>query len=71
MPVMGIPVAKKDESAKDELKEERINLMAEPSFVRKLEKAAKSLGLSISAYLRIAALEKMKRDARADTSPDA
>ena len=55
---------------KTERKDVRINLMVERSFSRKIEKAAQALGLSVSAYLRIAAIEKMKKDARADREDD-
>lgn len=49
---------------KKEIKEGRINLMAEPSWIKKLERAAAIMGVSVSAYLRVAANEKMRRDAR-------
>ncbi len=55
-----------DVADKKETKQARINLMAEEGWVRRVERAARAMGLSLSAYIRVACNEKMKRDARED-----
>ena len=49
---------------KDETKEARVNFLAEKSWVRRIDRAAKAMGVSLSAYIRIACNEKLKRDAK-------
>lgn len=49
-----------------ETKEARVNFLAEESWVKRVEKAARAMGVSLSAYIRIACNEKIKRDAKRD-----
>lgn len=57
---MGIAVAE----PKREAKEVRVNILAEKSWHKRVEKAAVAMGLSLSAYIRIACNEKIRRDAK-------
>lgn len=49
---------------KPENKEERVTFVAEPSWVREIERLARDVGLTLSAYIRVACNEKKKRDAK-------
>jgi pilus assembly protein TadC len=51
-------------------KDNRIELRAEPEFVSRLTKEADRFGLSLSAYLRLAATEKMERDHKPEDQDD-
>jgi uncharacterized protein (DUF1778 family) len=42
--------------------EGRIDLRAPEDFIEQLEEAARQIGMNRSAYLRLAAIEKMARD---------
>lgn len=50
----------------DEKKDERVTFMAEPSWVREVEDAARAQHMTISAYIRWATLQQMRRDKRDD-----
>lgn len=55
--LLEIPVPKKPET-----KQARVNFVAEESWVKRVERTAKDLGLSLSAYIRLACNEKIRRD---------
>jgi hypothetical protein len=55
-----IPVPKKQPNP--EPKQARVNFLAEESWVKRVDREAKALGLSLSAYIRLACNEKMRRD---------
>lgn len=48
------------------LPRDRIDLRAEPALVVRLRRQAERLGLNISAYLRLAAVERLERDEATD-----
>lgn len=69
-----IAVARKKQEARPPLTtppaRDRIDLRAEPDFVARLNRQAERLGLSLSAYLRLAATERLERDEASDPRAD-
>jgi hypothetical protein len=49
---------------------DRIELQAPPDWVKRLDRAAAALGMSRSAYIRMACNRQMSADARADAGRD-
>jgi hypothetical protein len=59
-----MPVAKRQSRPRQEPPDtrDRIDLRVTPAFRERAERIAESLGLSLSAYIRLAVSERMARD---------
>lgn len=63
----GLIVAKNKKSQASEARD-RIDLRAEPDWVARVTRQARRLGISASAYIRLATSERLERDEASEPS---
>ena len=61
---MGVAVAK------SKPKDQRVEFRADAAWYKRVEAAAEHLGISVAAYLRMAAIEKIDREERRREPPE-